>query len=217
VSLGGRVAEPELVSAAFVLPAGAFGERMRRVLGLIDGVHRVGPLPRIPIVERARKFGLDGRYRFHPHRGTPRAIEISQMATVQELTLIHEIGHFLDHQALGRPGSFASRRQLDLDVWRRAIEASQAVGRLRVIRRERELLAEDVTQVSYLLDYTELWARSFTQYVLTKGGDATLRRQLDEVTASRPSPFHLAQWSEDDHVSIVSAIDRLVIAKGWLR
>ena len=124
-----------LVSTAFILPAGEFGDRARRVLEVVDRIHRVGPLPRVPIDHRVEVAGADGQYRFTRHRGEARGIGISQSAPHLELVLLHEIGHFLDHQALGNRGGFASTRHPTLDGWRHAVRASRTFHALSQGRR----------------------------------------------------------------------------------
>ena len=204
------------ISTAFVLPTGRPGERARRVLAVIDSVHRAGPLPRIPIDERVGAPGADGRYRFDRRRGEARGIGISRTAPHPELTVLQEIGHFLDHQAFGHRGRFASIRHPELADWRRTAMGSRAWQRIRDARQLAALTGSPIADFEYLLDPTEVLARSYAQYVTLKSGDPTLARQLAAMRLAEP-PYHLALWEDDDFGSIVTTIGDLLRQKGWLR
>ena len=68
----------------------------------------------------------------------------------------------------------------------------------------------------YLLDYTELWARSYAQFVAIESHDPTLLRQL-AAPPPRVVPFQWATWRGDDFDAVRGAIQRLLRTKGWLR
>lgn len=210
------MATTQPVSAAFSVAAGPFGEMARSVLATIDRVHLVGPLPRIPIDDRVGALGADGSYRFQPRRGRAHGIGVDPAAPHPELTLLHEIGHFLDHQALGRPGSFASRRHPDLADWRRAVGATRCSQELRETRRLAALIGDPVHDFDYLLDVGERWARSYAQYVIAKSGDPALAQQI-AATRRSDAPYRLAHWEADDFDAVVVTIDDLMRRKGWLR
>ena len=204
------------ISTAFILPTGEFGDRARRVLEVVDLIHRVGPLPRVPIDHRVEVAGADGQYRFRRHRGEARGIGISQTAPSFEFVLLHEIGHFLDHQALGNRGGFASTRHAALKGWRTAVESTWACRTLREVKRVRDQAGRPGGPVVYLLDYNELWARSYAQYVTLKSRDAALLSQLDQQRVGSAPLQRLAQWQGVDFAPVGDAIEALLRRKGWL-
>lgn len=200
----------ERVSA---VPAGAFGERVRRVLALIDAVHRAPPLPSVRITASTRTWGSDGWYRFD-RAGRPREIVLNPESTALELAVVHEIGHVLDHQVLGRPGGFASRRDPALLAWRSAVGASAACAEIRRDRRDRELIGRAVDDCVYLLRFEEMWARSYAQYIAATSGDELIGRQV--AAAQMQSVRHRPQqWTAEDFAPILAAIDDLLRRKGW--
>jgi len=210
------LAEPGFVSAALTFPVGPLAARVRHVVAVIDGVHRVGSLPLIPIDHRVEVPGADGQYRFNRRNGRARGIGIGRNAPSPEFVLLHEIGHFLDHQALGNRGGFASTRHPDLDDWRQAITESPTYEAL---SRGRRLLAfgdPSINDFQYLLDYTELWARSYAQYVALESQDPTLLRQLAAPPLGAV-PYLWARWRDDDFDPVRAAIHALLRTKGWLR
>jgi hypothetical protein len=76
-------------------------------LEAIDAVHGDGMLPLLPVI-RTRGRVQVGAYEWISHTGEALRLSFSVTNDHPELSVVHEIGHFLDHQALGRPGAFAS-------------------------------------------------------------------------------------------------------------
>jgi hypothetical protein len=103
--------------------ATATGQEVRRTLREIDSLHSTGTqrLSRIPIEEEINptRFGAYAR----PVGGNPVRITVERDGDHKGLTTAHEIGHFLDHQALGTPGEFASEANLpEMAGWRMAVD-----------------------------------------------------------------------------------------------
>jgi hypothetical protein len=206
--------ERRLASEAFVVPEGEFGERVRRVLGVIDTVHRVAPLPRIPIVERIMPLGIEGAYQYDRRRGRPRSIDINREAPHPDLTLVHEIGHLPDHQILGNPAGFASFRHPELENWRQCVIASRAWSALRTARWAIIAGGGPVGQLDYLLDESELWARSYAQFIVSRSRDHALTADMEHVR-QQEQPIRWAQWEPEDVAPIMQAIEALIHNKGW--
>src|SRR5690349_11158129 len=79
------------------------------VLRTIDGLHGITvEVPRIRLRTGSKPETVDfGVYR-RTRNGAPVEIVLADFATQPALTLVHEIGHYLDHQAIDEPGVFAS-------------------------------------------------------------------------------------------------------------
>lgn len=141
-----------------------------------------------------------------------------------ESSFIHEVGHLLDHSVLepkhsgtgqAGDGAFASsnRQGTQMGRWWRAVSNSQRVKDITAFSR---LFADDSEvgeTAKYWLTPTELFARSFAQYVTDKSGDPVLLAQMQE---SRHR-WSAAQWSDDDFKPIAAAFDELFTQEGWLR
>ena len=80
-----------LISTALIVAPDELGERVRRVLDVIDRIHGVGPLPRIPLDHRVEVPGADRQYRFKRRSGEASGIGISQTAPHLELVLLHDL------------------------------------------------------------------------------------------------------------------------------
>lgn len=127
-------------------------------------------------------------------------------------TALHEFGHYLDwiapHERKTGPELTARIVERtatggDLDEWLVAIvrsKGAQQIGKdLTISDRHRQ----------YLLSAEELWARSFAQWAIRRGGTP------DEYSAQRALP---RQWADDeDFEPIARAIDNVMRSRGWLR
>lgn len=192
------------VSAALeVKVRGRQAPDVKRAIEAIDAVHRDGDLPPVPITGRTGRKNL-GEYQY-TYGGRAVRIGVNSKGTWPGLTTVHEIGHLLDHQVLGRAGQFASNTDPLLQAFRDAVNSSQAIAAIRTNLTR--------AQQSYLLAGHELWARAYAQYVTTRSGNPALKAQLDRV---RTSDVPWKQWSDDDFAPIAAAIDNLFRAKGWI-
>ena len=114
------------VSESLTLPKkGIAKEASRITLAEIDKLHSVKGLPNIP-VKNSTTQKFQGSYSYRAAQGTAVDIKISTASVNPELTLAHEIGHFIDHQALGNTGTYGSLSHEMFAKWRIAIESSDA-------------------------------------------------------------------------------------------
>jgi hypothetical protein len=203
------------VSSSIVLPPGSLGEELRRALAAVDRVHSDGALPRI-VVAPEPSLADESSYEWAEDVNIVLGIAMRPDARHPALNLLHEIGHFLDHQAIGDIGSFASPVDARLAAWRSAVKKSDAVRQLRVIaqRASRVRIKE---HVEYLLRIEELWARSYAQFITITSHDVGL---LDDLRQDQPEPGRLTmipvQWHNDDFLPISESILELFQTLGWI-
>jgi hypothetical protein len=186
----------------------------RPVLNAIDDVHGMDGIPPVPIRVTTGKTQA-GVYRY---RGRdPIGVFVKPSGSRPELTLSHEIGHMLDHLGLGPSKGIAGSINpgVYMPEWRTAVRNSSAVRRLQTLR-ETGGVGVDVEGIKFALRNDELWARSYAQYIATKSGNTTLRRQVSDVLEGTGWSKD-QQWSDEDFADIAAAIDRLFADKGWLK
>jgi hypothetical protein len=229
--------QPEPESTALGIPVSqaletkasrGFSKAARKVQEIIDRIHGDGNLPKVSFIRERFRGRIRNAFGVYTHRisdGAPIRIGINTNAPDIEFTAAHEIGHFLDHHGIGS-GKFASQEgDARMTEWRAAIENSSAVKRLRELQKTRIGLNPKGVPVAvsqpflqYLLDPTELWARSYSQYIARKSGDPLLAKQLDDSRQVKPDSLYLPhQWEDSDFGEISRAIDGLLKVLGWIK
>lgn len=188
------------------------------VVDLVRRLHRTPPdWPTVPLIP-TRSIEL-GSYAFGRTSGAVFGIEFNDRGTRQADTILHEVGHLLDHQYIGMRGVWASDPVLhsSLIQWNQAIHASSYWWQLEDILRRPlesnqfgEIDELDLRRLSYLLHPKELFARSYLQWAALRGPSD---RALIEVrrAADWQPPFgdFPEQWTDEDFETIGMALDEL--------
>jgi SPP1 gp7 family putative phage head morphogenesis protein len=184
-------------------------------LRVIDKVHDDGGLTAIPLRETKATVNVGG-YSWRSKTGASIDIEVSRAGRFPELTLVHEVGHFIDHQALGTRGEFASEKAALLEVWRKIVLATPTAKKLKLGAAGRKIDGEwprrPPSEFAEALRLRELWARAYTQYVVRHGANTALQAQF-EVAAQRL--MALSFWPDDEFEAIDLAIATILAAKSW--
>lgn len=203
------------VSDALKLPKSGLARNAAiTVLAEIDKLHSAVELPDVP-VKNSTSFKFQGHYSYQVG-GKPVAITISKASVNPELTAAHEIGHFIDHQALWDIGSYASVKSPRLAAWREAVDASAATTALKTALLTH--VNSDVTKkASYYLSAWEQWARSYAQWVATRSNNTTMINQVKKITMHDHPAYSASQWDDADFEPIAAAIDEIFTNLGWLK
>jgi hypothetical protein len=197
------------VSSALLLPSGVLPRdlELRALLATIDAVHGDGELPLLPVRWGIPRTGEVALYTVADDLNQPVWLTVDSRRGRWHAGMVHEIGHFLDHQGIGPPVDFASRGDRLLGAWRTAVRRSRAV---RSLRRFPE-------SDSYFGRPEELWARCYLQWIALRSGNERLRRQVVELRGHDPADAAFyAQWDDDDFMPIADAIDRLFRRLEWI-
>ena len=188
------------VSQAFNFPDEPEYQPIRRALEAIDAAHDDGQLPTIDVqlvreMEDAAEYAVD-------NRGKP-SIAVAARHPAREFSLVHENGHFLDHQAFS-PGVFESDQQKS--AMARILEA---IWQSKAYQEWETIPLDDARD--YLLDPTEMWARAYATWVTRRSGSQRLAAQLAVIDQDE-----LGYWQDADFATIEFEISRLFAARGWL-
>lgn len=181
-------------------------EEVRSVTALIDRVHDDGTLPMTNVSHKISR-GSQGTY----YRGTGEIGIRKEGAVHPEMTLAHEVGHWIDDKALPGHG-FSSENSPALAAWRKAVQESEAVQRLKTAPEYQE----NKRYLRYALQGRELWARSYAQYVATRSGDVKMLEQVTQVRAGKVAFLKDSQWSAADFAPIAREMDNVFKEIGWL-
>jgi hypothetical protein len=189
--------------------------RVDRVLGLIDQVHGDGPLPVIPVGHKPGKnaWGLHKSV-----NGVPTELHYRFKAPSPawgpahpEMTLVHEVGHFLDYGGMPK-GSLlratdAAATTPELKAWLDAVKGSQAWQDLQAAKL-------GYASTEYYNRTREMWARSYAQFIAEESGDAEMLRQLTEQVSG--SHGYL-QWTTADFAPIRATMKTYFQGLGWMK
>jgi hypothetical protein len=202
------------ISRAILLPPGTFGEGLRPILAAIDLVHGDGNLPQITVVTEPSLADAASYRRVEPW-GIPWDIAVRPDAPHPGLNLVHEIGHFLDHQSIGQPGVFASPDDQRVERWRHAIGITQAVMTLQLVE-QRTRSPRVLEFVRYQLRPVELWARSYAQFIAMESEQYTLLDELHQRQRAVTASGVPVQWSDDDFLPVATSIADLFRTLEWM-
>lgn len=163
------------VSSALALK-GTTGALLNYAVAAIDQVHGDGTLPQVPVK-------LVGGGKQQGAFKTDLRITVTKAGRALGLSLLHEIGHLLDYQAIDQKGVFASEAGSPvLGPWQASVEATEyhrwlntLRGKTRVLVEIRPGKREYKTLVpafvdGYLLRWRELFARSYAQCIVLASG-----------------------------------------------
>lgn len=195
---------------------GELKKHLGRATTVIDGVHGDGVLPTVP-VQRGRSGSRYGAYEFGRDGSgyAPTRITLD-LDDHPEMTLAHEIGHFLDQQGIPGSGKMGMASHVPSGVlgkWRAAVEASPEY-KAAVKAKDDAEFGWQRRIAEYYLEPHELWARSYAQYVATRSGDETMRGQLNNL---RTGSYSYKQWSDESFEPIAAAIDDAFETLGWIQ
>jgi hypothetical protein len=198
-------------------------EPLRKALHAIDSVHGDGFWQHV----RIDVSDDDNGWRAGFHAGEHRAwLFVHADQTARSLDLIHELGHGLEaygFQDLGfRPSAFAQ----EFEPWRQAIAASQTYQTLFAMQTQKTRVYQSLIgqieraihqeTVVYCLEWHELFARSYAQYIALHG-DQEMRLQISEEADSESRELlYPMQWQSKDFDLIAEELERLLFKKGWL-
>jgi len=193
------------ISDALVLPGPGAKNRkaIKHAVQVIDSVHGDGKPAKTVIKSVRLPEGVHGQ-----HTNASHLVEINNVGKhpAPVMATLHELGHFLDYQALPGEGATTIGHPEKVDAWKKAVDNSQ---------RFKEITAADIDEKyrKYLLSPKELWARSYAQYVATKSDDPVASQELSWMRGNMTRFV----WSQEDFQPIYNAIDSLFRGLQWLK
>lgn len=196
----------------------------RSALSHIDSVHGDGALKNIPF-KAMRSESLNGALYLN-NRSEAVHIGLSTKGKHQELTALHEIGHFLDLHSGDIKSKFDSDlpstairsvidKAMESDCLKN-IQASIKTGKITVDGKEERIQPNYKKYLKYLMEPKEIWARSYAQFIAKRTGNKLLLEQLQtriEVTQKNGA---LSQWLDTDFIEIEKEIETAMIKMGWM-
>lgn len=182
--------------------------RVSNTLALIDQVHGDGPLEDLPVGHRPGRGSLGA---FTHYRGGKAAridyLKTSKRANLhRELTLAHEIGHWIDHT--GAPGD-GMTSEIAGGAFAAVIKAAKDTDAVKAIT------AMDPSSMrSYYLRPREIFARAYAQFISEETGDSVL---VEQVAKIRKENVPERQWESPDFQPVRSEMRKAFVKLGWMQ
>lgn len=195
-----------------------------RTFDAIDSVHSDGELDNIPIKSDTSNDGEYGAF-YYKNNGEAVKITISKDAPSPEMTLAHEIGHYLDLYALGEKGSIATKGNSIMDDFMTAANESAPVKYINEILKQNSIKINDIYVplsdsfiefLKYLISPEELFARSYAQFIAGRSEDSLMAEQLQKAINEDSKKLYSIQWKTEDFKDIETEIEKIFIKKGWI-
>ena len=185
---------------------------LQSVLDAIDTVHTDGALLRIYVLRDNLSAGVGG---FYDDMADPPRITVARQTLNADLSFLHEVGHYIDHQGIDRTGEYASLHSPLLENWRNVVHQSQSIAEIEQMRFGASLAAQRA--FDYLLSDHEIFARCYAQYIAFKSQHPGLVACLrDDFLNHSSSMRRIRQWQEADFTPIAEEIDNVFKRLGWI-
>lgn len=192
-------------NAVQVQVSGNLKDQVQVALRAIDEVHDDGKLPQIPMVRSMQSSRGYFRPKIDGSQIVADHIGIRATSSWPALTTVHEVGHFLDLEAIGTKGSYATRTDAIMRNFLALAEQTEAIRSLRA-------RLTDPEEIAYFFKPQEIWARAYAQFVADRSSSPLLKLQLEKAIAAPPR----AQWNHEDFKLLAAAIEELFLHLGWL-
>lgn len=221
------VAGSQKISVQFTKIAPSVKSHVTHALQSIDAVHGDGILDDIPFVKSpSKKF--NGSFTSDVS-GRARQISLTDIgiSNQPEITVAHEMGHYLDLYGVGKKGSWNSM-QKDSPIAKVVSIARESNS----MKRIQQLIDDGFVKVDgikvrhtskikkhlqYLNSSKEVWARAYAQFIAEKSGSEKMLAGLKATIQRDQQREWLAyQWEMDDFADISAAIEKMMIDEGWI-
>jgi hypothetical protein len=191
---------------------GQAGELVNAGLAAIDRVHDDGVLPTIELKDTPQSdFGFLKTKQVGAGIGAD-SVAVRATGPWPAFTAVHEMGHFIDLEAIGAKGDLASRAgNPDMKAVLDVADKTQAIKGLRA-KMATTANPNMRKYLNYLLQPYEIWARAYSQFVAEKAGNVTLERDLEKALKTEK----WRQWERADFAPLSDAIEKLFKKLGWI-
>jgi hypothetical protein len=184
-------------------------------LDAIDQVHDDGLLSNIPLL--AKNFKKLGQFRYYTLNGKAADISVNPKGSWPALTTVHEVGHWLDLEAIGSKGSYAtlqSGTQPGSGIMKGFLDAAEKTNAIKELRDQLKNASTlwERKHFKYLLKPQEIWARAYAQFIAEESADVQLSTDL--ASALKAEKFR--QWETADFSPLKDEITKLFKSMKWV-
>jgi len=217
------------VSVGYTLFHKDTNQKAAHALEAIGSVHSVpNTIYKLPIklvgavANTEESFGqyiVGGKKLLHPKS----AIHLEKGADSTGFHLLHEYGHYLDHHLFGT-GEYSMRAMGTFRGGKELLPLMQAISKSEsfkaVLKQHERNTAQNHTArlnvTTYLLRPPELFARAYSQYIVTRSNSKELRAQFVKDETAWREYGYMAHWNTPAFKPIAREFDRLFKSRGLL-
>jgi hypothetical protein len=175
-------------------------------------------MPDVSVKVNPNLKGDLGRYKGIKGERVGHFIEIRLNQEHPSFTMVHELGHFLDHWGIDTDGDADASEDGGSPMAKPIMEALFASPEVKALLKEqnRTKVPEARQLYSYLAKPTEILARAYSQYIAQRSNHPAMMAGLEK---DRRGTFKgpAKQWSDASFEPIAEAFDRMFDAKKWSR
>lgn len=183
--------------------------RYRPIIDAIDQVHGDGLLRSIPF---NNKVSSKSNGTYWSYSDAAISIGVRKNLPGGELTLVHEIGHWLDHIGIPSSKKFASESP-DSPLW----AITQTIQQTNAYRALQEF-DQDISWREYALQPRECFARAYAQFIAEETEKPELLKQRDKVINDQsPGMPAFTQWTPEDFAPVRAEFVKVFRALGWMK
>ena len=210
----------------FFAPGDPDEAALQGAMAAVDSVHGDGELGIIPLTT-IPTTALDWEAAYVNDDDRAVAIEVNANAQRKQLSLVHEVGHWLDHQMLGvamgeqtNPAIVAANLRVmaairgteQFQAWEDFVAGRRTIPITNPQTGVTNLFRPNPRAVRYLMEDREIWARAYAQYISSVSQSPEL---LEQFADFRSQPGNIRFWGDEDFAPVAEAIDGLVRTMGW--
>jgi hypothetical protein len=233
---GGSLPDHQRIVDLIHVPRTARWDSIRSALVAVASVHDIAewvkPLP----LKESKARGTSGKYRYHTIGGVDVPLDmmvVLEQANDREMvTMVHEIGHWLDHVMLGDPDAFMTEKGFDpvMMKWLAAVAATDTMAEIKTFTPQSVEYewGEGLKRFTYhkwysaqfvrnLRDTTEIFARAYAQYIAIRSGNKRLMRAIEIQQEHRRLGAAPTVWEWDEFEPVAEAFDEIFREGGWLK
>ena len=203
------------VAKAVVIPAHPLKSRLQKVLEVIDSIHAPKNLKLSKVIFDQEV--LLAKFEAHAPTG-PYTIFLNPDGSHVELSLLHEVGHFLEWQSI--PKSQHGLRDFGTNSffndWLQAVFETPLIVRLLTLLGQQEENTKAFVEIAYLLLPDELWTRAYSCYIAYRANLPVLSQQIAaENKTIKGNITYTSYWTRKEFLPIQNVMDKMFQELEW--
>lgn len=211
------------ISTQFTKIESRIEKPVNHALKAIDEVHGDGILDDIPF-KYSKSSSYNAQITFVGRNA--QNIKLTSTSIAPEVSIAHEMGHYLDYYSVGERRGFASA--IESSPAGKVVKAAKDTETIKnidnvlssmivEIEGKKEIISRRLRKhLRYLQQDHEIFARAYAQYIAEKSGSKVMKDGIDKVLSNHEKIGYSHQWPWKDFKAISEAFDEMLKDLGWV-